>query len=177
MSIIVAFWSSYILQSRKIYFSIYSPPPHSPSAVDTMLILLKLSVRLVCPALIRFTDTTTLWFIFILRNQGTTFQRSFLLYPFWCSDRNCEVLLSFFCIGLWILSLVIRNSRLSVPSLAACFASESAVSLIPTLQRFGIQSAVSIFRVEQTKSSPEHWGSRIRWNFSTYLPELPHVLK
>jgi hypothetical protein len=68
MSIIFALWSSYSLQSQKICSSVCSPSPHSHSAVDTTLNLL----RLVWPALIRFIDTKSRRFIFISRNHVTS---------------------------------------------------------------------------------------------------------
>jgi hypothetical protein len=70
MSIIVALWSSYSLQSQKICFSLGTPSPHSHSAVDKMLNLLKLAVGLAWSDLIRFIDTKARRFNFILRNHG-----------------------------------------------------------------------------------------------------------
>jgi hypothetical protein len=55
---------------RTVYSSsVCSLSPHSHSAMDTMLNLFRLALRLVCPALIRFIGMKARRFIFICRNQ------------------------------------------------------------------------------------------------------------
>jgi hypothetical protein len=70
ISFIVTRCSSYRLQSHKICSSVCCPSPHSHSAVNTMLNLFRLTLRLVWPAFIRFINTKERRFILMARNQG-----------------------------------------------------------------------------------------------------------
>jgi hypothetical protein len=68
ISLTVARSSYYSLQSQ-CYF-VCSPSQHSHSALDTMLNLFMLALRLVWPALIRFIHTKARRFILFSRNHG-----------------------------------------------------------------------------------------------------------
>jgi hypothetical protein len=99
-SIILALWSSYSLQSQKICPSVCSPTPHSHSAVDTMLNLLKLALWVEPPVLIRFNDMKAWWFILSRGTWGQVipliqFKVTFSSVPFGVLTETVKLLFAF----------------------------------------------------------------------------------
>jgi hypothetical protein len=85
ISIIVALWSSYSLQSQEICSSICSPSPHLYPTMDTVVNLLYFNAGVACSHMV---DMKAQRFILSCGTMETnhscnTFQSSFLLSPFW----------------------------------------------------------------------------------------------